>query len=160
MRRAPASPLALLLLLLLLPIAPATTSCRGGDASGPPPEGLVEIRGSTIPVEVADSAAEQEKGLGGRDGLAWGTGMYFPYAKPRFVAFWMKGMRFAIDIVYLRDGRIVEIHPQVPFDPRSNGPTIRARSLVDAVLEVPAGQAAAGGWQVGDRVRFERVRAE
>lgn len=147
----------LLGLLLLLPILPTTAACRGRDAAGPPPEGIVELRGREIPVEVADSAAEQEKGLGGRDALAWGTGMYFPYARPRFVAFWMKDMRFPIDIVYLRAGRIVEIHPQVPFERDGNGPTIRARSLVDAVLEVPAGQAAAGGWQVGDRVRFERV---
>ena len=123
-------------------------------------EGEVEIRGKTIPVEIADSSAEQQKGLGERDRLAWGTGMYFPYAKPAFVAFWMKGMRFAIDIVFLREGRIVEIHPQVPFEPGGNGPTIRPRSLADAVLEVPAGYAAASGWQVGDRVGFARVSAD
>lgn len=146
----------LLALLFLLPIL-SSAGCRGRDGADPPPEGLVEIRGREIPVEIADSAAEQEKGLGGRDRLAWGSGMYFPYARPRFVAFWMKDMRFAIDIVYLLEGRIVEIHPQVPFERSGNGPTIRSRSLVDAVLEVPAGQAAAAGWQVGDRVRFERV---
>jgi uncharacterized membrane protein (UPF0127 family) len=30
--------------------------------------------------------------------------------------------------------------------------------LADAVLEVPAGYSAASGWQIGDRVRFERLR--
>ncbi|MFO0691689.1 MAG: DUF192 domain-containing protein [Myxococcota bacterium] len=123
-------------------------------------EGEVEIRAKKVPVEIADSPAEQQKGLGERDRLAWGTGMYFPYAKPAFVAFWMKGMRFPIDIVFLRDGRIVEIHPQVPFEPGGNGPTIRPRSLADAVLEVPAGYAGASGWQVGDRVRFARISAD
>jgi len=86
--------------------------------------------------------------------------MYFPYARPGFFGFWMKGMRFPIDIVFLREGRIVEIHPQVPFEQGGNGPTIRPRELVDAVLEVPAGYAAAKGWQRGDRVRFARVTAE
>lgn len=123
-------------------------------------EGRVEIRGRTIAVEIADSPAEQQKGLGERDDLAWDTGMYFPYAKPAFVAFWMKGMRFPIDIVFLREGRIVEIHPQVPFERGGNGPTIRPRSLADAVLEVPAGYAATRGWQPGDRVRFERISAD
>lgn len=156
MKRALAAWLAL---ALLLPVVPTVAGCGAREAAGAAAEGRVEIRGRTIPVEIADSADEQEKGLGERDGLAFGTGMYFPYAKPRFVAFWMKGMRFAIDIVYLRDGRIVEIHPQVPFEPGGNGPTIRSRSLVDGVLEVPAGHAAAFGWQVGDRARFERIRA-
>jgi len=123
-------------------------------------EGSVEIRGRSLPVEIADSSDEQRKGLGERDGLAWGTGMYFPYARPGFYAFWMKGMRFPIDIVFLRDGRISEIHAQVPFEKGGNGPTIRPRELADAVLEVPAGYAGASGWQVGDRAAFARISAD
>ena len=86
--------------------------------------------------------------------------MYFPYERPGFYAFWMKGMRFSIDIVFLRDGRIVDLHPQVPFESGGNGPTIRPRELADAVLEVPAGYAAANGWQRGDRVRLERTNRD
>lgn len=167
-RRAALSTLSALAAALLLGFAacrdgastPDPASARAGAAAGSAIEGQVEIRGKTIPVEIADSPAEQQKGLGERDGLAFGTGMYFPYAKPGFFAFWMKGMRFPIDIVFLREGRIVEIHPQVPFERGGNGPTIRPRSLSDAVLEVPAGHAAASGWQVGDRVRFERLSAD
>lgn len=122
-------------------------------------EGFVEIRGKRIAVEVADGSAEQARGLGERDGLAWDSGMYFPYARPGFYGFWMKGMRFPIDIVFVRAGRIVDLHPQVPFEPGGNGPTIRPRELVDAVLEVPAGYAAAQGWRIGDRVVFERNAA-
>ena len=136
------------------------SGCDLGAESGPPPEGRIEIRGRTLDVEVADGGQEQRKGLGERDALAWDTGMYFPYAKPGFYGFWMKGMRFSIDIVFLRAGRIVDLYPQVPFERGGNGPTIRPRSLVDAVLEVPAGYAAASGWQIGDRIRFERVRAD
>ena len=135
----------------------AIGACRDGGAQIPAPEGYVEIRGKQIAVEIADSRAEQEKGLGERDSLEWGKGMYFSYARPGFFGFWMKGMRFSIDIVFLREGRIVELYPQVPFEKNGNGPTIRPRSLVDGVLEVPAGFAAANGWQVGDRLSLERV---
>jgi uncharacterized membrane protein (UPF0127 family) len=138
----------------------AIGACRDGGAAGALPEAHVEIRGKPIAVEVADSRSEQQKGLGERDGLAWDSGMYFPYQTPGFYSFWMKGMRFSIDIVFVREGRIVEIHPQVPFEQGGNGPTIRPRSLVDGVLEVPAGYAVASGWQIGDRVRFERVNAD
>lgn len=144
-------------MLALLACLVLSSACR---ESGPPanlPEGQVEIRGKQIAVEIADSRAEQAKGLGERDGLAWGSGMYFPYPRPGFYSFWMKGMRFSIDIVFLREDRIVDLFPHVAFEPGGNGPTIRPRSLADAVLEVPAGFAAANGWQIGDRVRFERA---
>lgn len=147
---------ALATLALVLWLAPALAACGDRPPAGPPPEGFVEIRAQRLPVEVADGGLEQAKGLGERDGLAWGSGMYFPYARPGFYTFWMKGMRFPIDIVFVRDGRIVDLHPQVPFEPGGNGPTIRPRALADGVLEVPAGYASANAWQIGDRVRFER----
>lgn len=134
--------------------------CREAGGSGPRPEGWVEIRGKRIAVEVADGREEQSKGLGERDALAWDQGMYFPYERPGFYGFWMKGMRFPIDIVFVREGRIVDLRAQVPFEPGGNGPTIQPRELADGVLEVPAGYAAAQGWRVGDRIVFSRVSAE
>jgi uncharacterized membrane protein (UPF0127 family) len=72
----------------------------------------------------------------------------------------MKGMRFEIDIIWLRDDRIVDVDANVPFEKGGNGPTLRPSELVDAVLEVPAGYAAASGWQIGDRMILERVTAK
>jgi len=85
--------------------------------------------------------------------------MYFVYSKPAFYAFWMKGMRFPIDIIWLRNDRIVGFETNVPFEEGGNGPTVRPRELVDAVLEVPAGYSTARGWRIGDPVRLERVKA-
>lgn len=154
--RRPARRIGLAIALCLL----VASACRESSGGATPPEGYVEIRGQQIAVEIAEGPSEQAKGLGERDALAWGTGMYFPYARPGFYSFWMKGMRFAIDIVFLREGRIVDLYPQVPFEVGGNGPTIRPRELADAVLEVPAGYAAANGWQRGDRVRFERTQRD
>lgn len=122
-------------------------------------EAWVRIGTSRVAVEVADTPAEQSRGLGYRDSLAWDTGMYFPYPRPSIPAFWMKGMRFSIDIVWIRKGRIVDLHHDVPFEPGGNGPTLRPREAADAVLEVPAGYARASGWRIGDRVEFERNAA-
>ena len=121
------------------------------------PEGWVRIGAREVAVEIADTPAKQERGLGYRDSLAWDSGMYFPYQRARMLTFWMKGMRFAIDIVWIRDGRIIDLHPNVPFEPGGNGPRVRPREAADAVLEVPAGYAGASGWRIGDRVRFERL---
>lgn len=127
----------------------------GGSDDGGEPDAWLEIKGQRISVELARTAQEQAKGLGERDALAWNHGMYFEYSTPGFYAFWMKDMRFSIDIVWLRDGRIVGFETSIPFEKGGNGPTVRPRELVDAVLEVPAGYATASGWGIGDRVRFE-----
>ena len=107
----------------------------------------VQIGSQRIRVEVADTPERQRRGLGYRDHLPWDHGMYFPYEAPGIQRFWMKGMRFPIDIVWIRHGRIVDLHANVPFVPGENGPTVTPRELIDAVLEVPAGYARASGWR-------------
>jgi uncharacterized membrane protein (UPF0127 family) len=80
--------------------------------------------------------------------------MLFLYEAPGFTAFWMKRMRFDIDIVWIRDLRIVGIEEFVPHPREENEAlaTVRPPELVDTVLEVPAGFARAHGWRRGDRI--------
>ena len=148
----------LLLLASAWTIAISISACH--LPSTEEPEAWIEIRGQRFALEVADSPEEQRLGLGERDALEWNHGMYFEYANPGFYAFWMKGMRFPIDIIWLRDGRIIDLDMNVPFEEGGNGPTLRPSELADAVLEVPAGTAAALGWRIGDRTSYERVRAK
>jgi uncharacterized membrane protein (UPF0127 family) len=135
---------------LLLAAAPA---CTPAD---PPHEAWVAVRGERIGVEIADTWEEQRRGLGGRDALGWDEGMYFLYREPAFLAFWMKGMRFDIDIVWIRDGRIVDVTERAPHDVPEPLPFYRPAEMADAVLEVPAGAARARGWRIGDRVELHR----
>lgn len=146
--------------LALLALFGVAFACQADSTPRPEIDGWIELRGRRVSVEIAETPDAQAKGLGERDELAWGHGMYFAYERPGFYAFWMKGMRFSIDIVWLRQGRIVDIDPNVPFEEGTNGPTLRPPELVDAVLEVPAGYAAAEGWQIGDRMRLERISAD
>jgi len=124
------------------------------EAAREPDAPYLEIRGRRVELEIARTPAEQRRGLGYRDALPWHRGMLFVYERPDFYAFWMKGMRFDIDIVWMREGRIVDIAHRVPHDPESNGPTVRPGELADRVLEVPAGYALAHGWQPGDPVQL------
>jgi len=143
---------------LLLFAAGASLACSGGEAARSEPS--LSIRGQDVSLEIVRTRAEQTRGLGYRDSLAWDRGMLFPYDDdPGFHSFWMKGMRFDIDIVWIRGGRVVDIAHQVPHpapdDPTGTGPTVRSREIADKVLEVPAGYAQAHGWQIGDPVTFE-----
>jgi len=106
-----------------------------------------------IRAEVADTPARRKQGLSGRTGLGEGTGLLFPYARADRHGFWMYDMHFDIDIVWIRDGRVVDISHRVPKpDPGARPATAQPRELADTVLEVPAGFALAHGWRAGDRV--------
>lgn len=130
------------------PAAPAQTRATS--------ESSLRIRGQRISLEVASEGREKERGLSGRAGLAPDAGMLFLYAEPGVPGFWMKGMHFDLDIVWLRAGRIVDITPRIPHRTADGSlPIYRPRALVDAVLEVPAGTAERFGWQIGDPVSFD-----
>ncbi len=101
-------------------------------------------------VEIARTGPEQERGLGYRDGLAPGSGMLFPFARPRPAAFWMEDTRMPLDMIFIgAHHRVTGIAARAqPGDRQlhaSPGPVI-------AVLEIAGGQAAALHVAPGDMV--------
>lgn len=118
------------------------------------PEALVSIGDTKIEVELAIDLLSKARGLGYRDALPEGRGMLFEFGKAQKHAFWMKGMRFPIDIIWLRDGRIVDITPNIDPQLGSTLGQLRAYSpkeLANEVLEVPAGFSGAHNIGIGDR---------
>jgi uncharacterized membrane protein (UPF0127 family) len=143
-----------LLLLLLLPVP----ACNARDEAALP-SGRVVLAGQAVEVEVAQSEAARARGLSGRAELAPGRGMLFLHERPGLHAYWMKDMRFAIDILWLREGRVVDVAHRVQPEPPGTAdrdlPSYAPRAPADAVLEVPAGFARAHGWDVGQQASFE-----
>jgi hypothetical protein len=110
------------------------------------------LRGRTFAVEVADTVAKREKGLGDRDALPEGHGMYFPFGQEQRWVFWMKGMRFPIDIIWIRQGRVVGIEHDVQPPRAFPLETYSPPEPADSVLEVNAGVAREIGLRPGDEV--------
>jgi uncharacterized membrane protein (UPF0127 family) len=79
--------------------------------------------------------------------------MLFPYAEPDRYGFWMPDMRFDIDILWIRSGRIVHVAHDVSKDEPER--IHRPPEPADLVLELPAGTARRRGFGVGDRVEVE-----
>ena len=143
---------------LVLFLALALSACDGFNPwkdAPQEPEGWITIAGQRVALEVAETPEQQSRGLGERDALAWNRGMLFLYDEPGFPRFWMKGMRFDIDIVWIHGDRIVDISHGVAHIPGETGPVVAPRNLTDRVLEVPAGYAQSHGWRVGQRVAIE-----
>jgi uncharacterized membrane protein (UPF0127 family) len=141
--------------LLCCALLLAALACEAGPSAPEAPS--ITIRDQKVQLEIVRTPAQQAKGLGDRDELAWGHGMLFEYPAPGFPGFWMKDMRFDIDIVWIREGRIVDVSHRVRHFPEGPGPTLRPHQLTDTVLEVPAGFAQAHNWRVGDRATLAGV---
>lgn len=118
-------------------------------SSAPLPTASVVVGGRTYVLEVARTETEQRKGLSGREELCGSCGMLFLFGTPGRSGFWMRGMRFPLDIVWLDGERVVFLEHRIPADaPETFTPPVPA----DRVLELPAGAADRLG--AGDRVGF------
>jgi uncharacterized membrane protein (UPF0127 family) len=102
-------------------------------------------------LEIAKSDVEREKGLGGREDLCAECGMLFVFDRPDRYAFWMKGMRFPLDIIWLSGDKVVFVAHNV--EPNFSG-IIGPDVLADRVIEINAN--AVIDLQVGERVEFLR----
>lgn len=142
-------------LLGALALATALLGCPPRRPAATLPHAVVSVAGHRIQVEVADSVAARIRGLSGREGLAADHGMLFPYAVAGRRGFWMKGMHFDLDLIWIRDKRIVDMTLRVPHAIGEFPPVYRPAEPVNMVLEVPAGTAQRLGWRRGDPVSVD-----
>jgi uncharacterized membrane protein (UPF0127 family) len=127
------------------------------------PSGLdvvsVAIGRAVFGAEVAATEGDRIQGLSGREGLAQDTGMLFVYEDRPAGAFWMHGMRFPLDFIWISAAcRVVDIHqdvpPPEPGTPDSELTLLQADEPAAYVLEVNAGDVSRYGILPGMVVEF------
>jgi uncharacterized membrane protein (UPF0127 family) len=110
-----------------------------------------------VTLEVADSEKAREKGLSERATLADNQGMLFLFDEPGIPAFWMKGMKFPIDIIFLNKNKIVTIFKNVsPPRTTSEIPTnyYQPSYPSDRVVELKAGASDKYNLHTGDSINL------
>ncbi len=113
----------------------------------------VKIAGEDIKVELALTQEEKVQGLSNRAGLKENEGMLFVFDNPRKYYFWMKGMNFPIDIIWIKeDNRVIYIKKDAQIDSFLETYGIEENSKY--VLEVVAGFSEKHNLKVGDIVEF------
>lgn len=134
----------LLLVLFLVGCSQPTTS-------------RVQIGQTQFEVTVADEPAEQALGLGDTPSLGNNQGMLFVFDESDTRTFWMKGVEYPIDIIWIQDKRVVGSVTAVPEPTNDESSYVRYVSPepVDMVLEVPAGTVATEQIGVGDNVLLD-----
>lgn len=145
-----------LLVILLLAVLSGCSVAPGllGQQEPPNQQLGLTVGSAALSVEVAGTDAAREQGLSDRESLPANSGMLFVFATPAIYEFWMKDMRFALDFLWLKNGKVVELAYNVP-PPTSRQPEpvrLRPTKAVDMVIEVPAGWLAANRVREGDEV--------
>lgn len=112
------------------------------------------IGGKALSVEIARSAPERMHGLSHRDSLG-SDGMLFVFDKPGNYGFWMKDMKFPIDIIWIKDGRVTGISQNAVPEPEKQVWNLKVYyppDAADSVLEVNAGFVLQNNIKGGDEV--------
>jgi uncharacterized membrane protein (UPF0127 family) len=132
-------------------------SAKPDKASSPKISGpAVTINGHTFKVETAKTQKEQTTGLSGRNSLPEDEGMLFIFGKADYYNFWMKNMEFPLDIIFIKDNKIVTIikNAKIPANPNENPQILKPTGLVNKVLEINAGLADQDNIKKGDSVKI------
>lgn len=144
-------------------IAPTSTPKPSPTPSPTPTGPLAMLKDTSFKLELAISSLEKAKGLGSRNNLPEDTGMLFVYASESNRAFWMKGMEFSIDIIWLsKEGAIIDISKEAAPQPGVSDSDLelyRPRDPAQYVLEINAGLSNRYGFQRGDRFTFHALPA-
>lgn len=111
-----------------------------------------------LKLEIVNTPQSIMQGLSGRDELG-ADGMLFIFDQSIAPQFWMKEMKFNLDMVWIDQQRIVEIIQDVPApDPGtdlSELPTYGPKQPASMVLEVEAGKVIEWQLTIGDLVSIE-----
>lgn len=103
-----------------------------------------------ITIETVATEELRKKGLSNRDALCQNCGMLFLFEKESNYSFWMKDMRFPIDIVWLRNNKVVDISRDISHQSKS---VHTSKELVDKVLELNAGEVNRCGIKISDKLK-------
>jgi uncharacterized membrane protein (UPF0127 family) len=110
------------------------------------------INDHTWTIETVSTPEALEKGLSGRESLAADSGMYFVFNDLTERTFWMKNMKFPLDIVFIKDDEIIK----VDYDAMPEGDNPQnfyySKEAVNRVLEINNGDAMKYNLKPGDKV--------
>lgn len=123
-----------------------------------PKKANLVINNALLKVELADTTAKRSKGLANRENLASDEGMLFVFEKADKYPFWMKGLKFALDFVWIKDDLVVDMLENVPSPVEGQSdnslPIYSSKVEINKVLEVNAGTISRLNIKVGDTIKL------
>lgn len=120
-------------------------------------QGKVTIGKQNFAVEVVKKPKDQQIGLTKYESLKDDQGMLFAFETSDTYGFWMKNMKFPIDIIFINNDTIVSVFDSVPIQPNNavNPPIYHPEGPSNTVLEIKAGLAKKYGIKKGDHIEIK-----
>lgn len=106
---------------------------------GLPQKFLLSTNSIELTIEVVSKIDDITKGLSERKSLNPKQGMLFVFNTPRVASFWMKGMNFPIDIIWIKNNAIVDVSADVQPEESEPYTIYSPNQSIDMVLEIGAG---------------------
>lgn len=125
------------------------------EKPSPPRYVTLAVGNKELRVEHAYDLRKQIKGLSGRKSIDENSGLLYAFADQGQYHFWMRGMLFAIDILWIgSDGRVVDVKENI--SPDTFPEKFTSREPAHYVLEASAGFAKRNSISIGTRVDFSK----
>jgi uncharacterized membrane protein (UPF0127 family) len=153
------------LLVILVSLSLLASSCVNQKQPEPPMDQYynkqITVGDKELYVQIVTNEQDMSKGLSGRPPLKENQGMLFDYGKTNFAkhGFWMKGMNFSLDLIWIKDGSIIGISKNIPKPVSGTLEkdliTYYPPSEVNMVLEVLSGWAERNNIKTGDEIKLQ-----
>ncbi|HJU59451.1 MAG TPA: DUF192 domain-containing protein [Nitrososphaeraceae archaeon] len=123
-------------------------------------KGSAIVNNYRIVLDIALTDKQVQEGLAIKNSLNENEGMLFFLGEPQKASFWMKNMKFPIDIIWLNENfSIVHIEQELqPCESVSYCKSYKPNSEALYVLETTAGFTKRHNLQIGDNVDFQLIK--
>lgn len=112
----------------------------------------INIGGNFFQAEIATTSSKRSQGLSGREKLCESCAMLFVFNEKGMHSFWMKKMKFNLDMIWIDKNKIVYIVKNI--SKKKEFEIIKPEYEADKILEINAGLVDKLGIKIGDKVKF------
>lgn len=103
---------------------------------------------------ISDTESKRMQGLSGVVSMPKNQGMLFIFEEPNTYGFWMKDMKFPLDMIFIRENKVVDLKENIL---ESSFPQIYyPATAVDAVIELHTGQIQRTNIRIGDSIKVSK----
>lgn len=114
----------------------------------------VAIGKETYTLFIANNEIKRQKGLSNIKTMRDNEGMLFIFEKPDYYHFWMKDMKFPLDLIFINGDKVVDVIKNI--QPESYPHTITATEKANKVIELNAGEIDKSSLQKETNITFVR----
>ena len=116
---------------------------------------VLHFQNYSFRVEVAQNSWQRARGLMFKKQMKENEGMLFVFSKPGLYNFWMKNVKFPLDLIWIdSEKKIVDLKLEQEPCLGDICPAIKPRAKAQYVLELKGGMATKAGMSLGSLLQF------